>query len=83
MRQAALDRALACFDDGTFARDLARRVAWRTDSQDPASLPRLRGYLVDEWLPTLERMGFQGAVHDNPVATAFAVTVNVVAGMSG
>ena len=70
MRQAALDRALACFDDGTFARDLARRVAFRTDSQDPASLPRLRSYLVDEWLPTLERMGFQGAVHDNPVATA-------------
>jgi acetylornithine deacetylase/succinyl-diaminopimelate desuccinylase-like protein len=70
VRQAALDRALACFDDGTFARDLARRVAWRTDSQDTASLPRLRGYLVDEWLPTLERMGFQGTVHDNPVATA-------------
>ena len=70
MRQAALDRALACFDDGTFARDLARRVAFRTDSQDPASLPRLRSYLVDEWLPVLERMGFEGAVHDNPVATA-------------
>ena len=70
MRQAALDRARACFDDGTFARDLARRVAFRTDSQDPDSLPRLRGYLVDEWLPVLQRMGFQGAVHDNPVATA-------------
>lgn len=70
MRQAALDRARACFDEGYYTRDLARRVAFRTDSQDPASLPRLRSYLVDEWLPALERMGFHGAVHDNPVAAA-------------
>ena len=70
MRQAALDRARACFDDGSYTRDLARRVAFRTDSQDPASLPRLYSYLADEWLPVLERLGFHGALHDNPVAGA-------------
>jgi acetylornithine deacetylase/succinyl-diaminopimelate desuccinylase-like protein len=70
VRQAALDRARACFDDGSYTRDLARRVAFRTDSQDPASLPRLYSYLADEWLPVLERLGFHGALHDNPVAGA-------------
>ena len=69
-RARALTRAAAHFDDGHFVRDLARRVAWRTASQDPASAPALRAYLSDELMPTLAALGFAGAVHDNPVAGA-------------
>jgi len=67
-REAALARARAHFDCGAFASDLARRVAHRTESQDPASGPALHAYLGEELLPTLQRLGFQGAVHPNPVA---------------
>ena len=66
-RQAALQGALAHFDSGAFVRDLARRVAIRTESQSADSGPALRSYLHDEMMPTLRAMGFVGQVHDNPV----------------
>lgn len=69
-REHALDLARAHFDSGHFARDLARRVAFRTESQEPAGGPRLRAYLDDELMPTVLALGFRGAVHDNPVAGA-------------
>ncbi len=69
-RHRALEAARAHFDRGDFARDLARRVALRTESQDPASGPRLRAYLADELLPSLQALGFDGRVHDNPVPGA-------------
>ena len=37
--------AAAHFDSGAFLADLARRVAYRTESQDPASAPALQAYL--------------------------------------
>ena len=46
---------------------IARRVALRTESQDPARAPELRRYLSDEIGPTLERMGFATALWANPV----------------
>lgn len=66
-REAALAAAATHFDSGAFVRDLARRVAIRTESQNPASGPELRRYLVDELMPTLAALGFAGQVHDNPV----------------
>lgn len=65
-REHALERARTHFDSGAFARDLARRVAVRTESQDPAAGPRLRAYLDDELGPTLQAMGFSTTVHANP-----------------
>ena len=65
-REAALAAAAAHFDRGDFVRDLARRVAMRTESQDEASGPALRSYLVDEIGPTLAALGFDWRVHDNP-----------------
>ena len=65
-RAAALAAALDHFDSGAFVRDLARRVAIRTASQDPASGPELRRYLVDEMVPSLAALGFSSSVHDNP-----------------
>ena len=68
-RAAALARARAHFDDGQLARDLARRVAIRTESQDPASAPALHAYLADEMVPTLAALGFESALHPNPEPT--------------
>jgi acetylornithine deacetylase/succinyl-diaminopimelate desuccinylase-like protein len=65
-RAAALAAAAAHFDGGDFTRDLARRVAIRTESQDPASGPALQHYLADEIAPTLHGLGFTAALHDNP-----------------
>ena len=65
-RSEALAAAAAHFDSGAFARDLARRVAIRTESQDPGSGPALASYLADEIGPTLAQLGFEFSLHDNP-----------------
>jgi acetylornithine deacetylase/succinyl-diaminopimelate desuccinylase-like protein len=65
-RAAALARAEQHFDGGDFVRDLARRVAIRTESQDPASGPALHAYLADEIGPTLAALGFVFSIHPNP-----------------
>ncbi|MDM0119715.1 M20 family metallopeptidase [Variovorax arabinosiphilus] len=67
-RQQAIDQTLARFDDGRFQQTLARRVAFRTESQDAASGPILRSYLDDEIAPQLEALGFSCRVVDNPIA---------------
>ena len=67
-REAAIRQAGEHFDNGDFLRDLARRVAWRTESQDPQRSGELRGYLADELLPGLQRLGFTGSIHPNPQA---------------
>ena len=65
-RAAALAGAQAHFDSGAFVRDLARRVAIRTESQDPASGPALQAYLADEIGPSLAALGFGSTLHPNP-----------------
>ena len=47
-RDAAIDRAMRLFDDGTFLEILGRRVAIPTESQNPERLPDLKRYLDDE-----------------------------------
>lgn len=49
---------------------LARRIALRTESQNPERAADLRRYLTDEIGPTLERMGFATRIWENPVAGA-------------
>lgn len=65
-RDAALAAARQHLDGGDFVRDLARRVAIRTASQQADSAPELRRYLVDEMVPSLAALGFTSTVHDNP-----------------
>jgi acetylornithine deacetylase/succinyl-diaminopimelate desuccinylase-like protein len=60
--------AFAPFDLSHLRVALARRIAIRTESQDPARQPELRRYLVDELVPTLHAMGFATQVWENPVA---------------
>jgi len=66
-REAAVAAARAHADCGDFARDLARRVAIRTESQDPAAASALRAYVDGEMRRTLEPLGFDCEVFDNPV----------------
>ena len=49
---------------------LARRVAYRTESQDPAQAGELRRYLTEEIGPSLEALGFRWMLWDNPVPGA-------------
>lgn len=55
------------FDGGGFFADLARRVAIRTESQNPARGAELHAYLEAEMRPYLERLGFRCTLLANPV----------------
>src|SRR5215472_2667732 len=69
-RDAAITRAAKHFDDGSFLADLARRVAYKTTSQEPENFADLRRYLAEEIGPTLEAMGYVITILDNPVPKA-------------
>jgi acetylornithine deacetylase/succinyl-diaminopimelate desuccinylase-like protein len=55
-------------DTAALRNALARRIAFRTESQDPQRGPVLRAYLTDEIGPTLAGLGFSWTIWDNPVA---------------
>jgi acetylornithine deacetylase/succinyl-diaminopimelate desuccinylase-like protein len=65
-RDAALTRAAGHFDSGDFVRDLSRRVAFRTASQEADAGPALAAYLLEEIGPSLARLGFGFSIHPNP-----------------
>ncbi len=67
-REAAIAHALAHFDSGAFQRDVARRVAIPTESQNPERAPELRRYLVDEMTPAFEALGFTCRIIEEPRA---------------
>lgn len=64
-RQHAIERALRGLADGSFYKALARRVAMRTVSQDPACSATLERYLTDEMAPLLVSLGFECRIVDN------------------
>jgi acetylornithine deacetylase/succinyl-diaminopimelate desuccinylase-like protein len=65
-RKAAIARAYAHFDDGTFLADLRRRVAIPSSSQEPGRAEALQAYLKDEIAPALAPLGFSSRILDNP-----------------
>lgn len=67
-RESAIERAERYFDVGAFREDLARRVAYRTESQVPESRPELGIYLAREIEPAFQRMGYATEILPNPVA---------------
>jgi len=68
-RAGAIGRACDYLESGSFEADLARRVAYRTESQLlPVSLPELHRYLDAEMAPAFHRMGFTVRIFENPVA---------------
>src|SRR5690606_40900331 len=67
-RDAAIQRAMQIFDDGTFLEILGRRVAIPTESQNPDRLPDLQRYLDEEIEPSFAKMGHTSRTYANPVA---------------
>lgn len=65
-RDAAIDHARQYLSDGRFEADLARRVAYRTQSQVTDGLPHARRYLDEEMAPLFARLGFMTQVFENP-----------------
>ena len=66
-RTQALERAATYYRDGSFYDELARRVAFRTESPEIDQRPELYRYLSEELTPALEQMGFTCQVFDSPV----------------
>ncbi len=60
--------ASAPIDAAALRSALARRVAYRTESQNPERAAELRAYLTDEIGPTLVTLGFAWTLWENPVA---------------
>jgi acetylornithine deacetylase/succinyl-diaminopimelate desuccinylase-like protein len=66
-RDGAIGRARRFFDDGGFERLLGGLVAIPSTSQDPDGAPHLRRYLAEGIEPWIRRLGFEVAIHDNPL----------------
>lgn len=66
-RQGAIDRAHAIYDSGRFLDDLARRISFRTESQNETQAAALHAYLAEEIAPTLSRLGFTSRIVANSV----------------
>jgi acetylornithine deacetylase/succinyl-diaminopimelate desuccinylase-like protein len=69
-RTAAIASATDWFDAGALQAELARRVAFPTESQDAGRADTLVSYLTDEIGPSVERLGFRWQLLPNPVASA-------------
>lgn len=65
-RQAAIERAQASFDDGTFLDRLRILVAVPTESHPPEHRADLIRYCTDVLGPMVEREGFSVAILENP-----------------
>ena len=65
-RAASIALAHAYFDSKSFHADLARRVAIPTESQNPDRTAELNQYLASELAPSLDALGFDCRIHDNP-----------------
>ncbi|HEY1327397.1 MAG TPA: M20 family metallopeptidase [Casimicrobiaceae bacterium] len=66
-RDAAIAAAQRAFDDGRYVDVLARRVAIRSESQDPAQASALRHYVEHELAPAYAELGFDCSILDNPL----------------
>ena len=58
-RQEAIARVTQYFDSGSFKTDLARRVAFKTESRNKARAGDIDAYLQDDIRPFLEELGFK------------------------
>ena len=65
-RADAIARAREHLHSGAFLVDLDRRVAYRTESQNPGSGDALRGYLQDELEPAFSQLDFSTRLIESP-----------------
>ncbi|MCW8086956.1 M20/M25/M40 family metallo-hydrolase [Sabulicella glaciei] len=66
-RSSALGEAAAMFDSGRLRNLLGELVAIPSTAQEPGYEPHLRRYLEEGLTPWLGRLGFETAIHENPV----------------
>ena len=77
-RAAAIRVAEQYFDSRQFHTDLARRVAIPTESQNGDRQQALQAYLSDELTASLQALGFDCHVHENPVGkTPFLIATRI------
>ena len=74
-REAVLDQINTYFHDGSFEKDLARRVAYKTQSNLTGFENVLWQYLDDEIVPYLAAMGFECTTYPNPRSDAGPILV--------
>ncbi|MEK9745688.1 MAG: M20/M25/M40 family metallo-hydrolase, partial [Candidatus Puniceispirillum sp.] len=74
-RNEALAKIDSYFHDGMFEAELARRVAYRTESVRPDSGPALAAYLEEDLIPYLTDIGFACETYPNPRADAGPILV--------
>lgn len=67
-REAAIAEAELYFESGGFKADLARRVAFATESQNPERAGELARYIEEEMKPAFEALGFSCRVLTHPKA---------------
>ncbi len=65
-REKGINLVEKYFDDGLFFKDLSRRVAIETESQNPKKISKLYQYLIKEITPYLRKMGFKCKIYENP-----------------
>jgi acetylornithine deacetylase/succinyl-diaminopimelate desuccinylase-like protein len=65
-RADAIARAREHLHSGAFLGELGRRVAYRTESQNPDSGEALRAYLVDDLQPAFAELGFSTRLIESP-----------------
>ncbi|MGP9799030.1 M20 family metallopeptidase [Halomonas sp. 86] len=65
-REQAIQLASDELSNGNFYKTLAKRIAMRTVSQDPACADTLNAYLEQEIGPLLSRLGFTCQIIENP-----------------
>ena len=66
-REGAIENIIRYFDQGQFETELAQRVGFRTESQNPQSFTELHRYLDDNLIPAFKAMGFHCHKYENPV----------------
>ncbi|HWD05271.1 MAG TPA: M20 family metallopeptidase [Amycolatopsis sp.] len=74
-RADTIDQALQRFDSGELFAELARRVAYATESHLEPGHPRLRAYLTEELTPALAALGCTTRVVENTVAPEYPLLV--------
>ena len=65
-RNAAIAAAEKYFDSGSFLADLGRRVAIKTESQNPERQTELERYLESEMSESLAKLGMTSRIFPNP-----------------
>ena len=67
-RVSAIQRARDTVDSGQFRAELAKLVAFATESQNPAQRAELDRYLHEAMQPRFKALGFGCVVYENPDA---------------